>query len=68
MRAKLSSKSQIVVPRDVREQLHLGPGDEVIFRVGPHGVTIQKAPTEDDPFGTFKEWSSAEDDEAYADL
>lgn len=68
MRAKLSSKSQIVVPRHVREQLHLGPGDEVLFRVGPHGVVIEKAPAEDDPFGTFEEWSSAEDEKAYADL
>ncbi len=68
MRAKLSSKSQIVLPRDVRNRLHIGPGDEILFRVGPGGITVEKAPVEDDPFGAFDEWASAADDEAYAEL
>jgi antitoxin PrlF len=68
MRAKLSSKHQIVVPRDVRERLHLAPGDELQFRLTDAGVTLEKAPSEDDPFAAFHEWSSAADDEAYADL
>ena len=68
IRAKLSSKSQIVVPKAVRERLAVGPGDDVIFRVGPDGVVVDKAPAEDEPFAAFHEWSSPDDDEAYADL
>jgi bifunctional DNA-binding transcriptional regulator/antitoxin component of YhaV-PrlF toxin-antitoxin module len=52
----------------VREQLGVGPGDELVFDCGPDGVRIEKAPAEDDPFATFDEWASAADDEAYRDL
>lgn len=66
--ARLTSKSQLVLPQAVRRQLNVGPGDSVVFHYGPDGVRIEKAAQQDDPFATFDEWSSAADDEAYRDL
>ncbi len=69
-KSKLSSKAQTVVPKEVRERLGLKPGDTVRYRITAEGVTLEKARTEseDDPFATFVEWSSEEDDVAFADL
>ena len=68
--SKITSKSQTVVPREVREKLGLKPGDRLAYALTDKGVVIQKAKTgvENDPFAVFNEWSSAADDEAYADL
>ncbi len=68
--SKLSSKAQMVVPKEIRERLGLKPGDTVRYRLTDVGILIEKAPTEgdEDPFATFKEWASAEDDRAFADL
>jgi AbrB family looped-hinge helix DNA binding protein len=67
-RARLSSKHQIVIPKDVRARLGLEPGDSVVFLEGPDGVRIERAGKEDDPFAAFHEWASPADDAAYADL
>ena len=41
--AKLSSKSQIVIPREVRQRLGLKPGDRVILAVrGDTAIMIRK--------------------------
>ena len=69
--SKLTSKSQIVVPKAVRKQLGLKPGDRVRYSMRRDSVVIEKAKTtafEGDPFGAFEEWGSKADDEAYADL
>lgn len=66
-RAKVTSKSQLVLPKEVREQLGVHPGDTLVFHYDKRGVRIEKAP-QDDPFAAFDEWSSAADDEAYRDL
>ena len=69
--SKLTSKSQTVVPRDVRKQLGLKPGDRIRYRMRGRNVTIEKvslSPFEGDPFGAFDEWTSAADEKAYADL
>lgn len=68
--SKLSVKSQTVLPLEVRERLGLKPGDTVSYRLDGDAVVIERAqPVErDDPFATFAEWTSREDDEAYADL
>jgi AbrB family looped-hinge helix DNA binding protein len=29
--AKISAKNQVVVPKETREHLHVGPGDELLF-------------------------------------
>lgn len=66
---RLSSKGQTVIPKAVRQKLGLKTGDLIRFRVGDKGVTIDKVrPAEDDPFATFEEWASAEDEALYRDL
>ena len=66
--ARVTTKSQLVLPQAVRRHLGVGPGDSVTFVYGPNGVQIEKTAPQDDPFATFDEWSSAADDEAYRDL
>ncbi len=40
---RLTSKSQVTIPRDVREQIGVGPGDLVRFEQGADGrITISK--------------------------
>ena len=67
--SKVSVKSQTVLPREVREELGVKPGDTLRYRLTADGVLIDKAPAEaDDPFAAFSEWSGAADEKAYADL
>ena len=68
--SKLSVKSQTVLPREVRERLKVAPGDRLRYLVDERGVRIEKATgaPDDDPFAAFFEWSSKEDEEAFADL
>ncbi len=66
--SRLTTKSQTVIPKLVRDTLGVGPGDTVIYRITPDGVILERAPEEDDPFAVFTEWASAEDDAAYRDL
>lgn len=65
--ARLTSKSQLVLPKPVREMLGVGPGDTLVFEYGPGGVKVEKA-AQEDPFAAFGEWSGAADEEAYKDL
>ena len=67
-RAKITSKSQLVLPQAVRAKLGVGPGDTLVFHLDSKGVRVEKAAPSDDPFATFEEWSSAADDDAYRDL
>ncbi|MFO1116722.1 MAG: AbrB/MazE/SpoVT family DNA-binding domain-containing protein [Beijerinckiaceae bacterium] len=68
--SRVSVKSQTVLPREVREKLRVKPGDRLRYLIDEKGIRIEKdlGQAEDDPFATFSEWSSAADDEAYADL
>lgn len=68
--SRVSSKSQTVLPRDVRERLGIRAGDRLRYRIGRGGITIEKAEAEtgDDPFATFTEWSSPDDEEAFSGL
>ena len=47
--AKLSSKGQVTVPREVRERLGLKQGDGLIFQIEGTTITLV-APQEDNPF------------------
>ena len=60
----MSRKSHLVVPKAIREQLDVRPGDTLVLHYDERGVRIVKA-LPDDSFATFNEWSSAADDEAY---
>ena len=67
--SKVSTKSQTVLPREVRERLGVRPGDTLRYRLTENGVVIDKAPAgSDDPFAAFSEWSSEADEKAYGDL
>ena len=68
--SKVSVKSQTVLPQEVRERLDIGPGDRLRYIMDQTGVRIDKSMPreEDDPFVAFSEWSSAEDDAAFASL
>jgi antitoxin PrlF len=62
IRARLGVKSQMVLPKPVREALDLKPGDEFAFLIGDHEVRIVRAPARgDDPFACFAEWASEAD-------
>jgi antitoxin PrlF len=73
--AKVSSKAQTVLPKPVREKLGVKPGDTVRFRETNEGVVIEKVeelvyPDDwgGDPFASFTEWATPEEDDAWKDL
>ncbi len=68
--SRLSSKAQTVIPKEVRQRLGIKPGDTLRYRITDVGVVIEKARpgVEEDPFATFTEWDSPEDDQAFAGL
>ena len=49
--AKISRKWQIVIPRQVRDNLSLRPGDRISFEITPSGATIRKE--EESPFDRY---------------
>lgn len=74
--SKLTSKAQTTVPQAVRLALGVGAGDEIAYAILDGKVLLTKAPPPaprhgvpfEDPFATFWEWDTPEDDEAYKDL
>lgn len=42
--ATMTSKGQITVPKAVREQLDLEPGDQVLFRVAGNRAVLARTP------------------------
>jgi antitoxin PrlF len=68
--SKISSKSQTVIPREIREKLGVGPGDLLRYRDTEAGVLIEKVDEDllENPFEAFWEWGTPEDDEAFKDL
>ena len=61
------------MPKEVREHLHLKPGDKITYSIENERVYIQKLTGLDVPYlrsleGTLEEWASTEDEKAYADL
>jgi antitoxin PrlF len=68
--SRLTSKSQTVIPKVVRERLGLKPGDLLRYVVEGDRVVIEriKNETEDDPFAAFTEWASEADERAYKSL
>jgi antitoxin PrlF len=67
----LGAKSQTVVPKEVREALGVGPGDQVAYTIQNGRViltAIRRASAEEDPFACFDEWASEADTGGYASL
>ncbi|MBM3132634.1 MAG: AbrB/MazE/SpoVT family DNA-binding domain-containing protein [Chloroflexi bacterium] len=58
----LTKKSQITLPKKVREALHVGPGDQVTFEVDGENVRIVPLPSRlDQNFGKVKPRKKPED-------
>lgn len=68
--SKLTLKSQTVIPKNIREFLGLKTGDRIRYVTRNNRVEIEKvkSQTEDDPFATFTEWASDNDEEAFGKL
>lgn len=68
--SKLTVKSQTVIPKNIREYLGLKTGDRIRYIARNNRVEIEKVKTqsEDDPFATFTEWASENDEADYANL
>lgn len=71
--AKITSKAQTTLPAEVRKALKVGPGDTLVYRVGPEGVTVSRAEPMDAAYlksleTGLSEWGTAEDAAAYDEL
>jgi len=72
--AKITAKGQTTIPQDVRNALHVGPGDLIAWEVGPEGTaTVRRVQPMDLEYlraveGALSEWTGAADEEAYRDL
>ena len=71
--SRLSKKSQVTVPLEVRRAAGLKPGDLVRYDVKDGVVTFRRVDPFDAAFHealtqTLAEWGSDEDDEAFRDL
>lgn len=51
-RARIGPKGQVVIPKHLRDEFHLEPGDEVI--VGTDGESVVIAPAPEDPIAFFE--------------
>ena len=71
---KLTAKGQTTVPVQIREAIHVKPGDFLAWDVGPDGVVrVRRVLPIDLEYlrameTTLSEWTSVQDEEAYRDL
>ena len=71
--SKLSSKSQVTLPKEVRAALNAQPGDVIAYEIEGDVVSIKRVEPFDAAFhkalnATLDEWSSDADEEAFRDL
>jgi antitoxin PrlF len=69
--SRLGVKSQTVVPKEVREALGVGPGDQIGYSIQNGRViltAIKRPSVQDDPFACFDEWASEADTKGYEPL
>ena len=71
--ARLTAKGQVTVPKEIRERLHLEPGDVLGYEVEGDEMRVRKVQRFDAAWhhalsSTLEEWNSPEDDEAFRDL
>jgi antitoxin PrlF len=71
--SKLTSKAQTTIPLPVRTALGVKEGDELAYVIEEGRAVISKAPRHlprkgdplEDPFSTFWEWDTEEDERAF---
>lgn len=68
--SKLSSKSQVTLPRKIREALGARPGDTIVYEVEGNVVRLKRLEPFDATFhktlsNTLSEWASDADEEAF---
>jgi AbrB family looped-hinge helix DNA binding protein len=71
--ARLTSKGQVTIPKQVRAQLRLEPGDVLSYEIEGDEVRVRKVARFDAAWhstlaATLEEWNSPEDDEAFRGL
>lgn len=71
--SRLSPKGELTIPKEVREQIGLHPGDLVSYEIENGHLTVSRADSLDKEFHdaispTLTEWDSPEDHEAFDDL
>ncbi|HSX26220.1 MAG TPA: AbrB/MazE/SpoVT family DNA-binding domain-containing protein [Chlamydiales bacterium] len=72
--ARLTSKYQATIPKEIRKHLHLESGDEVLYELLPDNtVVVRKTSPLDLDYiqaleSTMNEWESKEDEQAYKNL
>jgi antitoxin PrlF len=71
--ARLTSKGQVTVPKEVRTRLHLEPGDLLPYELEGDEVRVRKVGRFDAAWhralsATLEEWNTPEDNEAFRDL
>ncbi len=72
--AKITAKGQTTIPANIRQALHVGPGDLLAWEVAEDGVArVRRVEPLDLEYlkaleGTLSEWSGAADAEAFRDL
>jgi antitoxin PrlF len=73
MTSKVTSKGQVTIPKKIRDQLHVAPGDTLVYEIEGNRVFVRKAEPFDEAWHqglseTLDEWNSPENQEAWSDL
>lgn len=72
--ARVTDAGQTTIPPEIREALHVEPGDSLVWEIGPDGeARVRRVKCPDDDYlksleSTLLEWLSPWDEEAYRDL
>lgn len=71
--SKLSAKSQVTIPKEVRDRTGLKPGDIIVYEIRNGVVMLKRMEPFDAAFhaalaDTLDEWSTQADSEAFRDL
>ncbi|MBS0558271.1 MAG: AbrB/MazE/SpoVT family DNA-binding domain-containing protein [Proteobacteria bacterium] len=72
--AKITAKGQTTIPADIREGLHVAPGDTLIWELQDDGTArVRRVQPLDVEYlkaieGTLTEWATHEDADAYRGL
>ena len=73
MRSRLSSTGRVTIPKAARAALGASAGDVVSFEITGDAVLLRRVGTSDRAFRralsvTLDEWTSRQDEQAFADL